>query len=282
MFPTRSDGDLLELVRKDDPDAVRELLARHAPSVFRFAMKMCRNRSDAEDVAQETLLAAVHGAKDVRQAGSFTTWLYAVARSFCIKMHRGVKRTSPNHFVETPTPRESVEGLPDVRAEAREIGAALDRAIHGLEAKYREVLVLRDVEGLSAAEVADVLGLSVEAVKTRLHRARLEVRASLASLAPGPGTSTGQTALPCRDIGTIFSRYLEGEIAPTACEAMQKHVDACTSCSAVCEGLRRSVSLCRRAGTESLSDEMQGQVRRALEAALQAGGRASLQARPKT
>jgi RNA polymerase sigma-70 factor, ECF subfamily len=265
-----NDQRLLEAVRTGDESALGELLGRHAPSVFRFAMKMCRNRDDAEDVAQETLLAAVRGAKDVRATTSFTTWLYAVARSFCIKLRRREKHP-PNRDVsveEAPSDPPSAISAPDDDAAAREVVTALDMAIKELEDKYREVIVLRDVEGLSAAEVAEVLGITVEAVKSRLHRARTEVRAKLGPLGPAPEPSAPRPDAPCGEIGTTFSRYLEGEIGPEACAAMQRHVDGCTSCSAVCEGLRRTVSLCRKAGASPLPDELQMRIRRALEKAL--------------
>jgi RNA polymerase sigma-70 factor (ECF subfamily) len=258
-----NDQALLESVRSGDDAALRELLTRHAPAVFRFALKMCRNRQDAEDVAQETLLAAVRGAKDVRGTSSFTTWLYAVARSFCIKMRRRQKRTE-GAVTEAPT---------DVRAReddatARELGAALEAAIDALAPKYREVIVLRDIEGLSAAEVAEVLGTTVEAVKSRLHRARSEIRTSLGQLITSPSPTATSLEGPCAGIATTFSRYLEGEIGPEACATMQKHVDTCTSCATVCEGLRRTVSMCREAGNAPFSEELQAQVRSALEQAL--------------
>jgi RNA polymerase sigma-70 factor (ECF subfamily) len=264
-----SDHELLESVRSGDDAALRELLTRHAPAVFRFALKMCRDRHDAEDVAQETLLAAVRGTKDVRGTSSFTTWLYAVARSFCIKVRR-----RQEHPLAAAEGTDAVTEVPsDIRAPeedavAHELAAALESAIGKLEHKYREVIVLRDIEGLSAAEVAEIVGTTVEAVKSRLHRARAEIRASLGQLLPSPAASPTSKEGPCADIATTFSRYLEGEIGPDACAAMQQHVDTCTSCAAACEGLRRTVALCREAGRAPFSDALQAQVRRALDEAL--------------
>jgi RNA polymerase sigma-70 factor (ECF subfamily) len=264
------DNQLLDLVRKGEEDALRQLLARHAPAVFRFAMKMCRNGEDAEDVAQETLLAAVRGAKDVRGASSFTTWLYAVARSFCMKMRRRHKDRPAPCSVEGASDVPSSSRLPDEDVGAREVATALDTALAGLDDKYREVIVLRDVEGLSAREVGEVLGISIEAVKSRLHRARADMRERLGALAPTVDPQRSSDQAPCATIATRFSKYLEGEIGPFECAAMQRHVDRCKSCNAVCEGLRRTVSLCRDAGTGALPDELQARVRRTLENALSA------------
>jgi len=278
------DRALLERIRRGDAAALRALLTHHAPSVFRFAMNMCRSRDDAEDVAQETLLAAVRGAKDVREVASFTTWLYAVARSFCIKMRRRQKH-APTAFVsvddsgvELPFAGES----PDDAAAARELAAALEDALGGLEEKYREVIVLRDMEGLSASEVAGVLGISVEAVKSRLHRARATVRALLGPVFAGIDVAVASPqSAPCREIGTTFSRYLEGEIGPNECVAMQRHVESCRSCSAVCEALRRTVALCHDAGSAPLAPDLRARVRRALETALAAASSRQPQGRSK-
>jgi RNA polymerase sigma-70 factor, ECF subfamily len=271
-----TDQKLLKAVQAGDEPALRELLERHAPSVFRFAMKMCRHRDDAEDVAQETLLAAVRGAKDVRETTSFATWLYAVARNFCIKMRRRQK-LQPSRDASTDDASmdpASEHGAPDEDASAHELAVALDRAVGKLDDKYREVIVLRDIEGLSAAEVAEVLGITVEAVKSRLHRARSDVRANLGRFEPVPDSPAVPRDAPCAEIGTTFSRYLEGEIGPAACAAMQRHVEGCTSCSSVCEGLRRSVALCRQARTSPIPDDVQVKVRRAIENALREAHRA--------
>ena len=269
-----NDEQLLNAVRSGDESALRDLLARHAPTVFRFAMTMCRNRDDAEDVAQETLLTAVRGAKGVRATASFTTWLYVVARNFCIKMRRRRKHqpsadADPDATLSEPP---SHMGTPDEHFGSHELATALEKAIAGLDDKHREVIVLRDVEGLPASDVAAVLGVTVEAVKSRLHRARAEVRARLGELAPVAPRSAPPMESPCSEIGTTFSRYLEGEIGPDACAALQRHVQSCTSCNAVCEDLRRTVALCRQTGTSPLAPDVQARLRTVLENALREAG----------
>lgn len=130
------DRELLDAVRAGDESALRELLERHGPTVFRFAMKMCRHRDDAEDVAQETLLAAVRGAKDVRGTTSFTTWLYAVARSFCIKMrrrqkiHPGREVSADDAATETPSGPEG----PDCHRDARNSSTPVHQAVGAVNA----------------------------------------------------------------------------------------------------------------------------------------------------
>ncbi|MGD0677597.1 MAG: sigma-70 family RNA polymerase sigma factor [Polyangiaceae bacterium] len=264
MQPT--DDALLAALHGGDDQAVAKLLERYAPTVYRFGVKMCRDPEDAKDVMQDTLLAAARGLREFRGGATLSTWLFTIARSFCIKKRR--------QRVGTPGETEPLESggshkipatdrTPDQVAEDREIGAVLDAAIHDLEPMYREVLVLRDVEGLSAPEVATVLGIGVDAVKSRLHRARLSVRDRIAPLVAAPAEPSATSA--CPDVVPILSRYLEGEIGPDQCAEMDRHVSQCARCRARCDSLRSTLALCRRSGrTGTVPPNVQEAVRTAL------------------
>ena len=248
---------LLERARSGDRQALEDLLARHQRQVYRFGLKMCRDPEDAEDVLQDTLLAMARGVRDFRGASSISTWLYTIARSYCIKKRRKSKFAPAEtqsldssggvDAVQLPDPGKR----PDDALADSEVRRALEQAIGSLDPKYREVLLLRDEEGLTAPEVAEVLGISLQAVKSRLHRARLQVRAHVAPLlgvriaaqpAPAPGA-------PCPDIPRLFSRYLEHEIAPSVCADMERHLETCPRCRQTCDSLKRTLELCRTAGT---------------------------------
>jgi RNA polymerase sigma-70 factor (ECF subfamily) len=185
MMP--SDADLIAAVRAGDDAALGTLLARHKAAVYRFGMKLCRDSEDAKDVLQDTLFAAVKGVRAFRGASSLSTWLYAIARSFCIKKHRASK-FAPKETIslDAPSVAKTAAGAPtpDVAASGRELSAILDHAIDALDEPSREVFVMRDIEGLTAPEVARVLGVSVDAVKSRLHRARAQVRRELLEQGP--------------------------------------------------------------------------------------------------
>jgi RNA polymerase sigma-70 factor (ECF subfamily) len=243
----RSDEALLTAYREGDDAALEALLARHAPSVHRFGVKMCRDPEDARDVMQDTLLAAARGLREFRGASSLSTWLFAIARSFCIKKRRRARETAPLDDDRVMDAASPLAG-PDEAAGDREIGAALEEAIRALEPGYREVLVLRDVEGLTAPEVGEVLGLGVDAVKSRLHRARVAVRDRLA---PWLATGAEPQAPGCPDVVPLLSRYLEGDIDAADCADMERHVSACPRCAAACDSLRRVLASCRRQATEA-------------------------------
>ncbi len=269
-----SDEALVAAARAGDRGALERLLERHQAAVYRFGMKMCREEEDAKDVLQETLFSAARALPEFRGASSVSTWLYTIARSFCIKKRR-TSKFAPERVESLEAQREAAVQVPDAArgpeedAAGRQLRAALDDAIAALEPAYREVLVLRDVEGLPAAEVAEIMGLSVEAVKSRLHRARVAVRERVAPLlgtpeaaaAPGPG---------CKDVVELLSRRLEGEIDASACAELEAHLARCPSCRGRCESLRETLGMCRSAGAEKVPAEVLSSVRAALRKFLDA------------
>jgi RNA polymerase sigma-70 factor (ECF subfamily) len=269
-----SDQELLEQARGGDRDALEHLLERHQRRVFRFGMKMCGEEEDAKDVLQETLIAAARGIRDFRGASSVSTWLYTIARSFCIKKHR-TSKFAPGQVESLEERSREVQGMadaaggPEDAAVGNQVRAALQAAISALDPMYREVLVLRDVEGLSAPEVADVLGLSVEAVKSRLHRARVAVRQRISSVLGTPEPAPAQPEKPCPDVVELFSRRLEGEISGNVCAELEEHVNSCEPCRARCDSLRATLSLCSQAGEEvppRIVQSVRDALRRFLEA----------------
>ncbi len=249
------DHILLEQARAGDSRAIEALIEKHQARVYRFGMKMCRDPEDAKDVLQDTLLSMARGVRDFRGASSVSTWLYTIARSFCIKKRRRSKfAPHPEQSLDTELEEQGRQFVdagrtPDEALASKRVEQALEKAIRDLEPMYREVLLLRDVEGLSAAEVAEVLGVSVQAVKSRLHRARLAVRARVAPLLGVP-VAAPPAAATCPDVLTLFSRHLEGEISSDVCAEMEAHLRGCERCRGACDSLKSTLALCRRSGPE--------------------------------
>jgi len=265
----RDDERLLDAARAGDRAALDQLLTRHQGRVYRFGLKMCRDPEDAKDVLQETLLAVARNVKDFRGASTVSTWLYTIARSFCIKRRRRSKFAPEQEESLDMGPDGEATQLadpargPDESLAGRQIESALERAIGELDPMYREVLLLRDVEGLSAPEVAEVMGLSVEAVKSRLHRARVAVREKVAPLLGVP-EPMAPLAAACPDVVSLFSRHLEGEISADVCTDMERHLGACPRCRARCDSLQKTLFLCRSSPAPEVPEPVQQSVRDAL------------------
>ena len=163
---------LLEDARSGDRIAIEELLTRCQPDLKRFARRKCSNTEDAEDAVQIALLQIVRRVGTLRTVATLATWLFRIVERECYRLFRGKPATEPLDEVMLVSVDNSVP---------LNLQLDLARLIAGLPQGYREVLVMRDVEELSAAEVAMILNISVEAVKSRLHRARAIVREGLLS-----------------------------------------------------------------------------------------------------
>lgn len=185
--------DLIDASRAGDSGALEELVRSHQARVYSFAMRMCRNVEDAKDILQETFLGMLRSIKEFRGESKFTTWLYRIASNACLKKRRrGVFEPEPDQelSLDELMPRAGPDGrkpeIADWSQDAEgallrgELSEQMEAALDRLPREYKIVLVLRDVEGFSAEETAEMLKLSVPAVKSRLHRARVFVRRELA------------------------------------------------------------------------------------------------------
>ncbi|TAK26624.1 MAG: sigma-70 family RNA polymerase sigma factor [Myxococcaceae bacterium] len=250
-----NDAELLEKARAGDRAALETLLTAHQSQIYRFGMRICRDPEDARDVLQDTMLAMARGVRDFRGSSSISTWLYTIARSFCIKKRRrSVYAPAEEQSLDTEASGEAAQLVdqarsPDEALAGKQVERALEEAIAALDPMYREVLVLRDVEGLTAPEVAEVLGINVQAVKSRLHRARLAVRAHVAPVLGVPSAEEkAPTAVQCPDVLTLFSQHLEDEISAEVCAEMERHLQGCSRCRNTCDSLKSTLALCRTAG----------------------------------
>lgn len=169
--------------------AFDRLYRDHVDRMYRFAQRLCGSPEDAKDLVQETFLSAYRNLKDFRGDSSVSTWLYTIAAHACQRMRRK-RKGEPDYKLSLDTLIPTADGempiqvpgedlSPEERLEYKELRRSLLAAVHKLPKKYRMVLVLRDMEGLSAREVGAVMGLTERAVKSRLHRARLFVRQEL-------------------------------------------------------------------------------------------------------
>jgi RNA polymerase sigma-70 factor, ECF subfamily len=185
--PVSDELALVQSAKKGDVQAFEELVRRYDRNVFRIAQHITHNREDAEDVVQEAFLKAYSNLDQFQGQSKFYTWLVRIAVNEALMKLRRIKpgRTvSLDEDVKTDEdslPREVADWSPNPeqqynQAELRDI---LDRTIQGLPTSFRTVFVLRDVEGLSTEETAEALDLSIPAVKSRLLRARLQLRERL-------------------------------------------------------------------------------------------------------
>jgi RNA polymerase sigma-70 factor (ECF subfamily) len=184
---TASDQELLGRCRVGDEAAFDELVRRHQQRAFNVAFQVLRDREDAAEVAQDAFVRIYRSVNDFRGECEFTTWLHQIVVNLARNKHRWWKRRGRQSSVSLDAPVEMADGeapmqmaasgdAPDVETVKAEFVERLSRKIEELPRKFREVLVLRNVEGLSYEQIAIVLDCSLGTVKSRIARAREELR----------------------------------------------------------------------------------------------------------
>ena len=184
-----NDSELIAAINAGQKKLFYNLVKRYEQKLYNFGLKMCRDITDAEDLVQETFLNAFKYLKSFRQETKFKNWLYRIAGSVCIKKRRRSKfapekELSLEEFIPGENPGAEHQ-LPDWAAMPlekvlnRELNDTINNAIRSLPQTYRSIIILRDMEGFSTEEPAQILDLTPSNVKVRLHRARLFLKDKL-------------------------------------------------------------------------------------------------------
>jgi len=177
------DRELVRFAQDGDSRAFDELVRRYQQKVYRLSYRILRHEEDAAEALQDTFLSAFRGLRNFKSESTFSTWLYRIATNASLMKYR---KRRPNHLSFEQSQSSTHEGetldLPDwskqplqevLDGEAREV---MEDGFRKLPEELRTVFVLRDLEELSNAEVAEILGVTIAAVKSRLHRARIFLR----------------------------------------------------------------------------------------------------------
>lgn len=194
---TTPDEELLRWIRKGDEPALEELLRRHQGKIYGLSVRMLRNSHDAEEVLQDVALTIFQKAGTFQGRAAVTSWIYRITMNACLMKLRRRPKVQAIPLEEELGPAMNEEGmvtemvvdwssLPREELDRKELATRIENAVGELPPEYRTVFVVRDVEGLSAQEACEILNLSLPALKSRLHRARLFLRKRLADLAAAP------------------------------------------------------------------------------------------------
>jgi RNA polymerase sigma-70 factor (ECF subfamily) len=179
------DADDIEAARAGDRAALERLMIVHRTQVVRYAMRLCISPEDAQDATQEALLALSRHISALREVAALSRWLFLAVRTHCTRLARRSLRRAMSLDdaplkLEGPTPEEQLVD--------RQLRARLSAIVSDLDPLLRDVIVRRDILGETADESAAALGISIEALKSRLHRARAEAKRRLLSSISQPGT----------------------------------------------------------------------------------------------
>lgn len=181
------DRALLDRAQEGDVEAFESLVERHKDRLYGLALRMTRSEADAAEIVQDTFLAAYQNLTRFRGEAAFGSWVHRIAANNALmrlRHQRVVEAATEELLAPEFTERGSLAEVPEVdwsrRADEKvldeELGRAIRQGTDALPEGYREVFLLKDVEGMSYEEIAEMMGISVPAVKSRLHRARLALR----------------------------------------------------------------------------------------------------------
>jgi RNA polymerase sigma-70 factor (ECF subfamily) len=187
-----------------DPEAFDHFVDHFRAKIYHYSWLMCGHREDAEEVAQETLLKVFESAEQLREPDKVKSWVFRIAKNACLmKRRKSIFAPSRELSLDELMPTKRQDGnqvqieiadwssLPDGKALQSEMKGLLEKAIRELPEIYRSVILLRDMEELSTQEAAQILDVSDDVVKTRLHRARLAIRQTLDEYLRGNGVEGG-------------------------------------------------------------------------------------------
>jgi RNA polymerase sigma-70 factor (ECF subfamily) len=272
----------VELLQRGDNAGVDQALALLQDTVFSFSMRVCGHREDAEDTMQEVLLKSVPHLPKFDSPKALVVWLYKVAKNRCL-MSRRRSRFAPAHELsleELMPDRKELEQLsadgkinPESFAIRSEQASRLRDAVQKLPPQYRIVLVLRDMEGLTDDEVAEITGVRPGTVRVRLHRARLFVRKELMRIwMPREKKRAPVHAHPaeafrperCKAMFGELSDYLDERLDDSLCEELERHMNGCGPCQAFVATLEATIEKCRRSPKDFLAPENSANLREEL------------------
>jgi RNA polymerase sigma-70 factor (ECF subfamily) len=253
------------LLKRGDGDAMGKAVALLQRSVFAFSMRVCGQRQDAEDTMQEVLVKSLPYLAKFDSSKALAVWLYTVAKNRCLMSRRKSKfapkvKLSLEELMPDRDDFERLDGRISVSPEGAAIrgeeGQRLREAIRSLPPHYRIVLVLRDMEGLTDEEVAEITGLRQGTIRVRLHRARLFVRKELAKLNGSTKNRVARRAhrsveAPsrtgrCKKIFAELSDYLDGTLDDFSCEELEAHMNGCQPCKKFLRSVANTIKQCRR------------------------------------
>jgi RNA polymerase sigma-70 factor (ECF subfamily) len=230
---TRTDIELVGAFRDGETAAFEELHRRYVGSIYRLVRRKLGDALLAEDIAQETFLKALKNLERVDASFNFGGWIHTVARNLCYDELRRRQRDprelagnldqdDEDAMLRLPAPAHAYD--PVVQSETNELRRQVWVVAQRLPEKYRLVLTLRELQGLSYRRIAQVMKISESAVETLLYRARLRFKEEFV-------TMQGGAELDCAEVEPLLAPYLAGKLRAAQAEGVRKHLAGCVKCS---------------------------------------------------
>jgi RNA polymerase sigma-70 factor (ECF subfamily) len=225
------DEKLVRRAQKGDKAAFAELFTRYEGRIFGYVYRMVGDRAWAEDIAQEAFIQAHQHLNRLGPPYDFKSWVYRIAGNMALDGLRRYRHQVPlpdwdgGEATGLEPADQRREGAPEDQAGLAEVRAAVWRTIHQLPDNHRQILVLREIDGLSYNEIAGVLDLSLDNVRVMLHRARLQFR-DLYELQ----VMVEEGRMACQELDDLLSAYLDDEMDRSTRRRVKNHIKTCPAC----------------------------------------------------
>ena len=212
-----SDAEVVQRIRSGERALFEVLMRRHNQRIYRAVRAVLKDEDEAEDAMQQAYLSAFTHLHQFEERAQFSTWMTRIALNEAFGRRRkkmmGVEADAPEEHGEFMAAIKSPQPDPERQAYARELHEVLEQAVDTLPESYRTVFMLRDVEGLSTSETGEDLGIGDEAVKTRLHRARVMIRRAVTARLGEAATHAFQFHAPRCDriVANVMAEILKQE-----------------------------------------------------------------------
>lgn len=227
--PAPSDAELVRAYREGDVRAFEELHKRYVGSIYRLVRRKLGDGLLAEDIAQETFLKSLRTMDKVDESFNFGGWIHTVARNLCLDELRRRQRDpraddsgEKELMVRLPAPTAGSD--PSIAYDNTELRQQVWAVAQRLPEKYRLVLTLRELQGLSYRQIGKAMNISESAVETLLYRARLRFKEEFLSAQGGP-------TLSCEEVAPLLAPYVAGKLRRSQAESVRQHLASCVRCS---------------------------------------------------
>lgn len=250
-----------------DSSAVELIFDKFKDKVYRLAFSITRNPSDAEDVTQNTFIKVIKNLKYFRNKSLLSTWIYKIAYNeslMFLRKRRLQSRLSGSIIKELKSADTGLfvnwPKMPDSQLLHNELKERLDQAINRMPIKYRMPLLLDNVEELPQKMSAKVLGLKLNSLKTRLHRAHLLVKSEISDYFKDKGISQEEKNRKCGIWTGFIYKYSKGELNERKRESFRKHIKDCLSCNVFLDMYQKAIAVTKALECRDLPDELKDRI----------------------
>lgn len=276
--------EIVRQMRMGDPQAYEEIVEALIPRLYTLAYGITQDHMEAQDAVQDAMVAMVRRLGDFQERSSLATWLYRIAVNASLDRVRTRQRRGETIPIEEFLPRFTEEGryaeevvdwsnAPLERLLNSEAKKRIQQAIGSLPEEQRVVLILKDVEDFPLAEIGKMLDLSLPAVKSRLHRARLALRGVLASYFRERQSlkvseeKKRRHKHTCQAVVELLCDYLEGDLPDEEKQELDRHMMDCPPCLAFLNTYKRTAQVCKSLRPEDIPQDMRKRLERFLREA---------------